>query len=91
MQDILIDMHLAEGVVKDITEELNRDSLSEQYFIMILKKHDISRDEFQKAITQLYKDPSSMEQIYDGVVQHFTKEVRVLENANRSEFDSEEN
>lgn len=67
MVKILVDMHLADGIViaSDMQYQL---ADSSAYYGAILKKYGYTREEFRAAVNSYLKSPLEFEKIYEEVI-----------------------
>ncbi len=78
MVEILVDVHLAESAMQDLTSAI-RDSVGNMYYQQIYKIHGVSKADFDKTIYLLKQNPLQMNEIYKKVLEKLDEDVRSLE------------
>ncbi|MCD7714020.1 MAG: DUF4296 domain-containing protein [Prevotella sp.] len=74
MEDVLFDYHLAEG----ISRHQNADSATQaHYFDLVLKKHNVTREEFDSSMVYYMTHADRMYAIYDKLSDRLTNEGRL--------------
>jgi len=66
---ILVDMHIADATL--ISQQLDNEESrfkGENYYEMVFKKHNITRNQFNKSIKFYARHPVQYEEIYDDVI-----------------------
>jgi len=66
--EILVDVHIAEGLTNSHHALALRDSLETLYFQQILEKHKINKQSFEEAMAYLHSDPQLLESVYKRVL-----------------------
>ena len=76
--NILMDVHIAEGLIRSHHPVAMKDSLEKRYLAQILNKWGASRDVFESALNHMHGDPDYMREVYKLVqdqVKEFSKEL----------------
>ena len=66
--DILVDIHLADGVSNDRTFHRKYDADSIDLFTPILEKHQVTREMFDTTIAVYTRHPELLDQVYSEVL-----------------------
>lgn len=69
--NLLIDMHKADGIISDLNLTKNKKSDSVSVYNSVLKKHNISREYFDKTIKYYSKHTEEYLLIYDSLENYF--------------------
>ena len=73
MVSVLVDMHLVEAKIKaSQTSGYNQEYYLKFYFSSILKKHNITSEQFRKSLQYYQDDAVKMDKIYTDVVSNLT-------------------
>jgi len=86
-RDLLIDLHKAEGVItiaKLSIKQNKNDTISPYNFV--LKKHNVSRLEFEKTIKYYANHTEEYKLFYDSITSYFDKKKNELELEIKSSF-----
>lgn len=74
MIDILVDVHLAEAAMQELSSVI-RDSIGEVYYGQIFEIHDITEEDFNKTLFLIKQDPKHMDRIYKDVLAKLDKKM----------------
>jgi hypothetical protein len=73
MVAVLVDMHLVEAKIKaSQTSGYNQEYYLKFYFSSILKKHNITSEQFRKSLQYYQDDVAKMDKIYTDVISNLT-------------------
>lgn len=68
--DVLVDLHIADAMLAtDIKKENEKLFLPKNFYHQVLKKHNITRADFNKSIAYYAEEPAKLGQIYDKVME----------------------
>lgn len=74
MIDILVDVHLAEAAMQELSSVI-RDSIGEVYYGQIFEIHGITEEDFNKTLFLIKQDPKDMDRIYKDVLAKLDKKM----------------
>ena len=63
---VLMDIHLAEVALQQVGK-LSRDSVQEVYFGQVFAIHDVQKEDFDKTVEIMRRDPLLLQEIYNEV------------------------
>ena len=84
--NILMDVHIAEGLINGHHPATMKDTLQKKYLVQVLDRWDTSLPEFEAALKYMHGDPDYMREIYEtvqGKVNDFSLELDNLESTKR--------
>lgn len=74
MVDIITDMHLYDAVMKEKQKKHNKISEPEYYMYQaVMKKHDITREQFESSLKYYQQDLEDFDKIYEDVIERLSK------------------
>ncbi len=74
MVGVLVDFHLVEAVIRDAHEKnLDVNQISNQYYVSILKKHQITRKKYSESLLFYTQNIKELQNIYKEVVVELSK------------------
>ncbi|MBI5916536.1 MAG: DUF4296 domain-containing protein [Bacteroidetes bacterium] len=71
--DVLMDIHIAEAALAQITTGPKRDSLAELYYNQVAEIHGIDRETLDTSLAILQRNPGLMKDIYEQVLAEVEK------------------
>jgi len=70
---IIVDMHLADAILIEPSVQQKQMVINKsKFYNAVLKKHDISKDEFQKNLNYYSDNLEKFDSIYDKVIEELT-------------------
>lgn len=72
--DVLVDVHFADAIISEKGFRITNDSLRiSRYYDDIMKKHNISRKQFDRTIDFYTKNSEDYKRVYDEVIKNLTR------------------
>jgi hypothetical protein len=69
MSEILVDMHVAQATIKQMqSQKKDIEGVSEEYHSFILKKHGVTKEEFDKSLEYYNYRTDDLKLIYEEVI-----------------------
>ncbi|MBN2669526.1 MAG: DUF4296 domain-containing protein [Bacteroidales bacterium] len=85
MTKILVDVHLADGVLNAQSFPIDQQMLPENYYKNILKKYQIDRPTFDSAVSQYSKDRPAYIALYENVIEQLTTKGSLLKQSKKKQ------
>lgn len=79
MVDVMVDVHLVEGMSEQNLLNQNNHSTSNVYYNNILMKHEITLAELDSSIAWYARHPKIYKRVYDSVVSRLEKQKSLIE------------
>jgi hypothetical protein len=79
MVKVLVDVHTAEGIIKEHTEEEKRQLRVREYYSKIMQIHDIDRSTFTQSYNYYIQHPKQLEEIYVKVLEKLSQQKAEVE------------
>ncbi|MDX1941434.1 MAG: DUF4296 domain-containing protein [Saprospiraceae bacterium] len=76
--DILVDIHLAEAAIQEMSGFVQQDSVGKIYYDQIFRIHQVTQEDFNKTIYLMRMDPIRMEKVYKKVLEKTDKDLESL-------------
>lgn len=70
MENVLYDMHIAEGYIGAMPTQDSAKKVSAPYYEGVYKKFNIDSTKYQQSLTYYYKNPEVFNEIYKNVLLH---------------------
>lgn len=87
--NILMDVHIAEGLINGHHPSIMKDSLQKRYLNQILEKWNTTEPEFEAALNHMNGDPNYMREVYEAVQDQVNKYSEELDEAESRQLDLE--
>ncbi len=75
---VLKDIHLAEGLLTEVMNKQEKDSLARLYYAEIFRKHDVDTADFDQSMHAIIGQPILLDSIYEAVIQALNKEREAM-------------
>jgi len=74
MEDILVDLHTAEGILQEAGYNYGHDEALRGYFLVVLQEHGTTQAQFDSSLVWYTANPTIFDKIYPHVIERLQKQ-----------------
>lgn len=90
MEDVFVDLHMAEGMIEISGLNYGQDERLKGYFQSVLDKHGITQAQFDSSLVWYTSNPVIFEKIYPNVVERLEKQAEAAKAAEQAAKEAEQ-